>query len=79
MIYVLNYGIMTPHYIFCVFNSYTMGTSGLPDIYTQSLRAEVYISGKPPWYNCYVTLYFNVNGFTVFIVVIIAFDCGFRL
>ena len=22
----------------CLFNSYTMGTSGLPDIYTQSLR-----------------------------------------
>ena len=33
-----------------VFNSYTMGTSGLPDIYTQSprasgLRAE---GGEPP-------------------------------
>ena len=27
------------------FNSYTMGTSGLPDIYTRGLR--VYISGKP--------------------------------
>ena len=25
--------------IVCIFNSYTMGTSGLPDIYTQSLRA----------------------------------------
>ena len=30
-----------------VFNSYTMGTSGLPDIYTRSPRAEgVYISGE---------------------------------
>ena len=34
------------------FNSYTMGTSGLPRIYTCSLRAagsraEVYMSGKP--------------------------------
>ena len=27
-------------------------------------------------YNCYVTLYVNVNGFSVFIVVLIAFDCG---
>ena len=28
-----------------VFNSYTMGTSGLPDIYTRSPR--VYISSEP--------------------------------
>ena len=28
-----------------IFNSYTMGMSGLPDIYTRSLR--VYISGEP--------------------------------
>ena len=34
-----------------IFNSYAMGMSGLPDIYTQSMRAQaqelrVYISGK---------------------------------
>ena len=28
-----------------IFNSYTMGMSGLPDIYTRGLR--VYISGEP--------------------------------
>ena len=27
----------------------------------------------------YVTLSFYANGFTVFIVVLIVFDCGFRL
>ena len=31
-----------------IFSSYTMGTSGLPDIYTRGLR--VYISGKPRVY-----------------------------
>ena len=33
-----------------IFNSYTIGTSGLPDIYTRGLQAQalrVYISGKP--------------------------------
>ena len=45
------------------FNSYTMGTSGLPDIYTQSSRAAgpraegVYqVNHECPWHNYYVTL-----------------------
>ena len=56
------------------YNSYTMGTSDLPDMYTRSLGPvrglRVYISGE---------LSFYANGFTIFIVVLIAFDCGFRL
>ena len=57
-----------------------MGTSGLPD---EGRRPEgVYIrrtTSAHGIYNNFVTLYFNVNGFTIFIVVLIAFDCGFRL
>ena len=65
-----------------------MGTSGLPDIYTRSPRAagpraeSVYMSQanhKCTWYNYYVTRSSYANGFTVFIVVLIAFDCGFKL
>ena len=64
-----------------------MGMSGLPDIYTQArgpARAEgvytVYqVNHKCTWYNYYVTLSLYANGFTVFIVVLIAFDCGFKL
>ena len=37
------------------------------------------VNHKCTWYNYYVTLFFNANGFTIFIVVLIAFDCGFRL
>ena len=76
-----------------LFNSYTMGTSGLPHIYTQSPRAAgpratgLYIRRTTSahgitectWYNYYVTLSFYANGFTIFIVVLIAFYCGFRL
>ena len=76
------------HLLCEIFNSYTMGTSGLPDIYTQSPRAAgpraegVYIrrtTSAHAWYNYYVTLSSYANGFTVFIVVLIAFDCGFKL
>ena len=61
-----------------------MGTSGLPDIYTRSPRAAgpraegVYVR-QTTWYNYYVTLSSYANGFTAFIVVLIAFDCGFKL
>ena len=65
-----------------------MGTSGLPDIYTRSPRAAgpkaegVYVyqaNHECTWYNYYVTLSFYANGFTVFIVVLIAFNCGLIL
>jgi len=56
-----------------------MGTSGLPDMYTRGLR--VYISGEPRVHmdNYYVTLSSYANGFTVFIVVLIAFECGLKI
>ena len=45
------YNIYIYIYIYIyIFSSYTMGTKGLPDIYTQSPRAagpRVYISGEP--------------------------------
>ena len=63
--------------------------SGLPDIYTliykpkargpQARGCMYQANHKCTWYNYYVTLSFYANGFTIFIVVLIAFDCGFRL
>ena len=48
-----------------------------------TLRAKgVYVyqeNHKCTWYNYYVKLSFYANGFTIFIVVLIAFNCGFRL
>ena len=45
------------------------GTRGLPDMSTLSPRAA----------NYYVTLPLHTIGFTIFIVVLITFDCGFEL
>ena len=53
--------------------------SGLPDMYTLSPAALGLWVYECTWYNYYVTLSFYANGFTIFIVVLIAFDCGFRL
>ena len=54
-----------------LFNSYTMGMSGLLDIiiYPQPLgfRCIYQANHECTWYNCYVTLYFYVNGFTIYV------------
>ena len=65
-----------------------MGTSGLPNIRIylkpKGCRSEgcgcIYEANHEcTWYNYYITLSSYANGFTVFIVVPIAFDCGFKL
>ena len=44
-IYIYIYIYICMYIYIYIFGCYTMGTNGLPDIYTRGLR--VYISGKP--------------------------------
>ena len=70
------------HYVAAV---YSTGTSGLPDMYTRSPRAcrpeggQYQAGHECLCYSYYVTLPLHATGFTIFIVVLITFDCGFEL
>ena len=64
-------------YIYMACLIYTPEAQGLQ---ARGLRVYIYQANHEcTWYNYYVTLSFYANGFTIFIVVLIAFDCGFIL